>query len=131
MSTFSKNMFQGINMTKSWYQKRTDKKRIDCLMETKEHIKVDTPVTQPAANGTFDMDAAEIHEMQVAIEELEPVTPEPDPEEVPAETVAEAESVVEEVPTEPEPVKVEEPVEAPAEEQVAKSAPKKSKKKNS
>lgn len=125
MSTFSKNMFQGINMTKSWYQKRTDKKRIDCLMETKEHIKVDTPVTQPAANGTFDMDAAEIHEM------LEPVTPEPDPEEVPAETVAETESVVEEVPTEPEPVKVEEPVEAPAEEQVAKSAPKKSKKKNS
>ena len=126
MSTFSKNMFQGINMTKSWYQKRTDKKRIDCLMETKEHIKVDAPATQLAANGTFDMDAAEIHEMLVDIEELEPVTPEPDPEEVPAETVAEAESVVEEVPTEPEPVKVEEPVEAPAEEQVAKPAPKKS-----
>lgn len=128
MSTFSKNMFQGINMTKSWYQKRTDKKRIDCLMETKEHIKVDAPATQPAANGTFDMDAAEIHEMLVDIEELEPVTPEPDPEEVPAETVAEAESVVEEVPTEPEPVKVEEQVEAP----VAKPAPKKkSKEKNS
>lgn len=128
MSTFSKNMFQGINMTKSWYQKRTDKKRIDCLMETKEHIKVDAPATQPAANGTFDMDASEIHEMLVDIEELEPVTPEPDPEEVPAETVAEAESVVEEVPTEPEPVKVEEQVEAP----VAKPAPKKkSKEKNS
>lgn len=129
MSTFSKNMFQGINMSKSWYQKRTDKKRIDCLMETKEHIKVDTPA--PVDNATFDMDAAEIHEMLVAIEELEPMTPEPEPvtEETPVETVAEPVPVAE---VEPEPVKVEEPTEAPAEEPVAKPAPKKkSKKKNS